>query len=113
MKNKHRNLSLGLILIIALLCSITPVALAKTRQNHLIDFIYDTQNADGTFGIADQDTAYGIEIIDYFNAYTVEVLFEATKSVDIPEFKEFLINEIQTMFIIGNIDLYKLLYRRS
>ena len=109
MKNK-RNLSLGLILIITLLSSITPVALAKTRQNHLIGFLYDTQNADGTFGIADQDTAYAIEIIDYYNAYTVEVLFEATKSVDIPEFKEFLTDQIQTMFNDGNIDLYKLLY---
>ena len=109
MKNK-RNLSLGLILIITLLSSITPVALAKTRQNHLIGFLYDTQDADGTFGIADQDTAYAIEIIDYFNAYTVEVLFEATKSVDITEFKEFLIDQIQTMFNDGNIDLYRLLY---
>jgi len=110
MKNKHRNLSLGLILIITLLCSITPVALAKTRQNHLIDFIYDSQNPDGTFGIADQDTAYAIEIIDYFNAYTVEALFEATKSIDTAEFIEFLIDQIQTMFNGGNIDLYKLLY---
>ncbi len=109
MKNKHRNLSLGLILIITLLSSITPVALAKTRQNHLIDFLYDSQSSDGTFGIAYQDTAYAIEIIDYFNAYFVEVLFEATKSVDIPTLKTFLIDQIQTMFNDENIDLYKLL----
>ncbi len=109
MKNK-RNLSLGLILIITLLSSITPVALAKTRQNHLIGFLYDTQSPDGTFGIADQDTAYAIEIIDYFNAYTVEVLFEATKSVDIEALKTNLIDQLQTMFTDENIDLYKLLH---
>ncbi len=86
------------------------MALAKTRQSHLIDFLYENQNADGTFGIVYQDTAYAIEIIDYFNAYFVEVLFEAAKSVEVPEFKEFLINQIQTMFNVENIDLYKLLY---
>ena len=98
------------MLIITLLCSITPVALAKTRQSHLIDFLYDNQNADETFGIANQETAYAIEIIDYFNAYLVEALFEVTKSVDIPTFKLFLINQIQTMFDVGEINLYKILY---
>jgi len=110
LKNKHRNLSLGLILIITLLSSITPIALAKTRQNHLVEFLYDNQNPDDTFGSAYHDTAYAIEIIDYFNAYSVEVLFEATKSVDIPTFKTFLIDQLQTMFNDENIDLYKLLH---
>ena len=110
MKNKHRNLSLGLILTIILLSSITPVALAKTRQNHLIDFLYDNQNTDGTFGISYQDSAYAIEMIDYFNAYLVETLFEATESVDVPEFKEFLVNQIQAVFNVESINLYKLLY---
>ena len=75
LKNKHRNLSLGLILFITLFSSVTPITLAKTRQNHLIDFLYDNQNADGTFGLAYQDTAYALEIIDYFNAYFV-LLYE-------------------------------------
>lgn len=110
MKSKHRNFSLGLILVITLFSSITPIALAKTRQSHLIDFLYENQNPDGTFGIAYQETAYAIEIIDYFNAYFVEVLFEETKSVDVEEFKEFLISQIQTMFNVKNIDLYELLY---
>ncbi len=109
LKNKHRNLSLGLILIITLLSSITPIALAKTRQNHLVEFLYDKQNADGTFGITYQDTAYAIEIIDYFGAYSLEVLFEATKSVDIETLTTFLIDQLQTMFDDENIDLYKLL----
>jgi prenyltransferase beta subunit len=86
------------------------VTLAKTRQSHLIDFLYDNQNTDGTFGLIHQDTAYAIEIIDYFNAYFVEVLFEAAKSVDVTEFKELLINKIQTMFNVEIIDLYELLY---
>jgi len=110
LKNKHRNLSLGLILIITLLSSITPIALAETRQNHLVEFLYDNQNADDTFGIAYQETAYAIEMIDRFNAYLVEVLFEATESVNVPELKEFLVNQIQAMFNIESINLYKLLY---
>ena len=110
MKNRHRNLSLGILLVISLLCNIAPVALAETRQSHLIDFLYENQNTDGTFGIAHQDTAYAIEIIDYFNAYLVETLFEGSKSVDIPEFKTFLTDQIQAMFNAEQIDLYKLLY---
>jgi hypothetical protein len=110
LKNKHRNLSLGLLIIITLLCSITPVALAKTRQSHLVNFLYANQETEGTFGIAYQDTAYAIEIIDYFNAYSVETLFEVPKSVDIEEFKQFLIDQIQAMFNVAQIDLYKLLY---
>ena len=86
------------------------MALAKTRQNYLIDFLYDNQSSDGIFGIAYQDTAYAIEIIDYYNAYLVEVLFEEAKSVDIPTFKAFLIDQIQTMFNVEEIDLYELLY---
>ena len=105
-----KKISLGILLTITLLSSITPVALAKTRQSHLIDFLYENQNDDGTFGIAYQDTAYAIEIINYFNAYLVEVLFEATKSVDTLALKSFLINQIQTMFNVKEIDLYKLLY---
>ncbi|MHA1472777.1 MAG: hypothetical protein ACTSQW_06750, partial [Promethearchaeota archaeon] len=86
MKSNHRNLSLGILLVITLLCSITPVALAKTRQSHLIDFMYENQNSDGSFGVASQDTAYATEIIDHFDAYVAEVLFGQTKSIDIPTF---------------------------
>ncbi len=109
MKSRY-NLSLGLILIITLLCNITPAALAKTRQSHLIDFLYDNQNSDGTFGIAYHDTAYALEIIDSFNAYQVEALFGGTKSVNILTLTSYLLNLIQTMFDAENIDLYTLLY---
>jgi hypothetical protein len=84
--------------------------LAKTRQNHLIGFIYENQNSDGSFGVASQDTAYAIEIIDHFNAYVSDVLIGQTKSIDIPTFKSFLISQIQTMFDVEEIDLYDLYY---
>lgn len=110
LKSNHRNLSLGILLVTTLLCSITPVALAKTRQSHLIDFIYENQNSDGSFGVASQDSAYATEIIDHFDAYVSDALAGQTKSIDIPAFKLFLISQIQTMFDVEEIDFYDLLY---
>jgi len=88
--------------------SITPVALAKTRQSHLIDFIYSHQNGNESFGVSPQDTANAIEIINYYNAYVVEILFEPTKSVEKSALKGYLGDEIQAMFDTGEIDIYKI-----
>ena len=88
--------------------SITPLALAKTRQSHLIDFIYSHQKGNESFGVSPQDSANSIEIIHYYNAYLVEVLFEETKSVNIPNLKVYLGDTIQAMFDVGEIDIYKI-----
>jgi prenyltransferase beta subunit len=88
--------------------SITPVALAKTRQSHLIDFIYNYQNDDESFGISAENTANAIEILDEYNAYLIEVLFEETKSVNILRLKNYLRSEIQTFFNSENVDLYEI-----
>lgn len=88
----------------------TPVALAKTRQSHLVDFIYGHQHKQENFGISPQDTTHAIEILDYYNAYLVEVLFEETKSVDKSDLKDYLRNEIQAMFHTGEIDIYGINY---
>lgn len=90
--------------------SITPVALAKTRQSHLVDFIYEHQEVNESFGVSPQDTANAIEILGDFNAYTVEILFEATKSVDKAALEVYLVDEIQTMFDTGEIDIYTIYY---
>ncbi len=89
---------------------ITPVALAKTRQSHLIDFIYGHQKRNESFGESPQDTANAIEIIDFYNSYVVEILFEETKSIDISALKVYLGDEIQAMFDTGEIDIYKIYY---
>lgn len=90
--------------------SITPVALAKTRQSHLIDFIYNFQNSDESFGTTPKDTANAIEILKENNAYKVEVLFEPTKRVDKADLEDYLKDEIQTMFNTEQIDIYKIYY---
>ena len=90
--------------------SITPVALAKTRQSHLVDFIYEQQKENESFGESPQDTANAIEILEAFDSYIVEILFEETKSVDISALKTYLGDEIQAMFDTGEIDIYKLYY---
>jgi len=90
--------------------SITPVALAKTRQSHLIDFIYYHQKGNESFGVSPQDTANAIEILASNNAYTVEILFEETKSVDTSALTVYLGDEIRAMFDTGEIDIYKIYY---
>ena len=85
--------------------SITPIALAKTRQSHLVDFIYENQKGNESFGLSTQDTANSIEILDYYKAYLVEALFEEIKSVDIPDLKVYLEDEIQAIFDAGEIDI--------
>jgi len=88
--------------------SITPVALAKTRQSHIIDFIYTQKQRNETFGLIPQETSDAIKILDYYNAYLVEVLFEEPKSVDIPDLKVNLRNLIQAMFTTETIDIYSI-----
>lgn len=90
--------------------SMTPVALAKTRQSYLVDFIYKNQVKNENFGISPQDTTNAIEILDYYDAYVVEALFEETKSVDKSDLKVYLKNEIQAMFHTGEIDIYGINY---
>ncbi|MFX1448106.1 MAG: prenyltransferase/squalene oxidase repeat-containing protein [Promethearchaeota archaeon] len=109
MKRRIRNLTFVLLLI-TLMLSITPIALAKTRQSHLVDFIYENQIGNTTFGVTPQDTANAIEILEFYNAYLVEILFEAPKSVDIPKLKSSLNTRIQIMFDTGEIDIYNVYY---
>ena len=90
--------------------SITPIVLAKTRQSHLVDFIYENQAGNESFGLSPQDTANAIEILDHYNAYQVEVLFEAIRSVDIPDLMVNLEDQIQAIFDAGEVDIYKIYY---
>ncbi|MFX0011717.1 MAG: hypothetical protein ACFE9R_15495, partial [Candidatus Hermodarchaeota archaeon] len=75
-----------------------PIAFAKTRQNYIIDFIYKNQNPEETFGVTSQDTAYALEIIDYYNSYKVEDFFGVKYSVDKTLLEENILDYIQRMF---------------
>lgn len=96
-----------------MLLGIAPIASAKTRQIHLIDFLYENQNNDESFGILTQDTANAIEIIDFYNAYLIESFLQATKKVDIPALEVYLEDEITSMFNNEEIDIYDLYYLLS
>ena len=102
-----------LALIITLLLGIAPIASAKTRQIHLIDFLYENQNSDQSFGISTQDTANAIEIIDHYGAYLIEGFLQAIKKVDIQNLAEYLEDEITSMFNEEEIDIYDLFYLLS
>jgi len=92
---------------------VTPVASAKTRQSHIIDFLYENHNSDESFGISTQDTANAIEIIDFYNAYLIEGFLQAVKKVDIPTLEVYLEDEITSVFSEEEIDIYNLFYLLS
>ena len=102
-----------LALIITLLLGIAPVASAKTRQVHLIDFFYENHNSDESFGVSPQDTANAIEIIDFYSAYKIEGFLQAIKEVDIPTLEVYLEDEITSMFSEEEISIYDLFYLLS
>ena len=87
-----------------------PIAFAKTRQNYIIDFIYENQNNDETFGFTYQDTAYALEIIEHYNSYKVEDLFGVKYSVDKTLLEENIIDYIQQMFDDNVVNIYDLYY---
>jgi len=92
---------------------ITPIASAKTRQSHIVDFLYENHNSDESFGISTQDTANAIEIIDFYNVYLIEGFLQAIKKVDIPILEVYLEDEITSMFNEEEIDIYDLFYLLS
>ncbi|MFX0178428.1 MAG: hypothetical protein ACFE85_19610 [Candidatus Hodarchaeota archaeon] len=89
---------------------ITPIVSAKPRNKYLTDFIFAQQDDNIGFGESDAETAYALEIIDYFNIYTVQGLFGSTTKVDISAFKDNLEEIVNTMFNTGNITLYNIYY---
>jgi len=92
---------------------ITPIASAKTRQSHIIDFLYENHNNDESFGTSTQDTANAIEIIDHYGIYKIEGFLQEIKKVDIPTLKVYLEDEISSIFNREKIDIYDLFYLLS
>jgi len=112
LKYKLRSLTFLTLIITFLLC-IAPIASAKTRQSHIVDFLYENHNSDESFGISTQDTANAIEIIDFYNVYLIEGFLQAIKKVDKPILEEYLEDEITSMFNEEEIDMHDLFYLLS
>ncbi len=109
LKSKNRIVAL-IITSTILFILITPVALAKTRQSYLVDFLFENQVKNERFGSSYQETAYSLEIIDYYDMYQIPELFGSETKVDISLFQENLESAIETMFTEGNINLFDLYY---
>lgn len=85
---------------------IIPLASAKPRDSYLVDFLYSEQVGDEGFGDSYQETAQALEILDYFDAFTVEGLFGIENKVDVPTLRDFLEDELVQMFDDETINLY-------
>jgi len=99
-------ISLFLIVLIV----ITPIVSAKPRNKYLTDFIFAQQDDSIGFGESDQETAYALEMIDYFNLYVIQGLFGSTTKVDISAFKDNLEEKLENLFDDGESDLFKIYY---
>lgn len=89
---------------------LTPSVLAKTRESYLTDYLFGTQVDNEQFGSSYQETAYSLEIINYYNAYEVSGLFGSEVKVNKIEFQDNLEDAIETMFDEGEIKIYDLYY---
>ena len=89
---------------------ITPIVSAKPRNKYLTDFIFAQQDDSIGFGESDQETAYALEMIDYFNLYVIQGLFGSTTKVDISAFKDNLEEKLENLFDDGESDLFKIYY---
>jgi len=87
---------------------IIPLASAKPRDSYLVDFIYSEQVGDESFGNSYQETAQALEILDYFDAFTVEGFFGAENKVDVPTLADNLDDKLTEMFDDETVNLYDL-----
>jgi len=109
LKNKFQYLTL-IALSLTILLTITPIVSAKSRESYLTDFIFSNQIDDEGFGETEEDTAFSLEIIDYFDLYIVQGLFNTEIKVDVTSFQENIENQLADMFANQTVSIYKLYY---
>jgi len=96
--------------MLTILLVITPIVSAKSRGSHLTDFIFSNQIDDEGFVDTEENTAYSLEIINYFDLFIVKGLFNTEIKVDVDSVKENIENEIADMFANQTVNIYKLYY---
>ena len=109
MKFKSKYITIISVLL-TILIVITPIVSAKVRNKYLTDFIFTQQDDSSGFGESEQETAYALEIIDYFNLYVVQKLFSSTTKVNTTEFRDNLEENINTLFNDEEVNLYNIYY---
>lgn len=109
MKNKFRYLTL-IALAFTVLLSITPIVSAKTRNSYLTDFIFSTQDNSGNFGSTVEEMAFSLEILNYYDLFTVQGLFSTEIKVNITELQNNIKENIIDSFDNDRVDIYNLYY---
>ncbi|TFG11546.1 MAG: hypothetical protein EU535_07130 [Promethearchaeota archaeon] len=109
MKNKNRFFTIT-ILTFTFFIIIAPMALAKTRSAYLIDYIYSNQgvseDSGELFGLSYEDTAQSLEILKYYNAFTIEGILGVENKVDKVELSDYLEEELVDIFDSKTVLLY-------
>lgn len=110
MKNKSSIFTI-IILTFTFLIFIAPTVFAKTRSSYLIDYIYSnqglTEESGELFGETYEDTAQALEILKYYQAFTIESLFGVENKVDQAELRDYLNEQLEEIFDSNTIVLYE------
>ncbi|MFX0031053.1 MAG: hypothetical protein ACFE8E_00270 [Candidatus Hodarchaeota archaeon] len=109
MKNKLRSL-ITITVIFSLFLILLPTVAAKSRQSYLVDFLYQNYDENRRFGNSYEDTFYALEIIDYYNLYSIPGLFGDEVKIDKTTFIDYLETKVEEMFDDEEINLYDLFY---
>jgi len=117
-KNNPRKLTF-IILILIISLSIIPFVHAKPRKNFLTDYIINRQLNDEGFSnsikendtISYEATVYGLEILSYYNLYTIPGWFgEVTTNVNTTVMGDNLEKELKSALNQNPIDLYDIYF---
>ena len=86
------------------------MVLAKTRSSYLIDYIYSNQgiseDSGELFGETYEETAQALEILKYYNAFTIESILGVENKVDKVELSDYLEEQLIDMFDSKTVVLY-------
>ena len=88
--------------------------MAKTRSSYLIDYIYSNQGVSEDngelFGLTYEDTAQALEILKYYNAFSIEGVLGVEHKVDKVELSDYLEEQLVHMFDSKTILIYDVYY---
>lgn len=107
MRSKLRSLAV-ITVIFSLFLIMLPTVSAKTRESYLVDFLYQNYDENNNFGNTFEDTFFALEIIDYYNLYSIPVLFGTEDKIDKATFIDHLESKVEEMFDDDDVNLYDL-----
>ena len=111
MKNKLKLFTIILLTFTSLII-IAPLVAAKTRDSYMINYIYANQglieDSEDFFGDNYEENTQALQILDYYNAFSIEGPFGVEHQVDKVDLSNYLEDNLYDMFDSNTLLLYDL-----